>query len=467
MAGSDLRQGNCGRSLADRALTLAGLLQWKWSSYRRKLKRSTVPVDAAIELLAAELGERLGLRRKFRIVVTTEPIGPAVFGLLRPTVVLPQSVVAGKTPQQIEPILAHELVHLRRGDMYWGVVQLAVEVLWWFHPLVWWANRTMCHERERCCDEEVVAGLKYRPAAYARCLLDVLDSERNWRPMLAVPGVRFMEVTQKRLEDIMNRSSRFHAKTPRWTWGVLAMAMLVVLPGRAIVLAKNEKPLSTKETKETKNAAGAGKAEVIGAHGNRAPMLAEIAKANEAAWAAIRSMDVEYTRTEQIVSEKRPRQSESTGRWLKDGNRERLRQNTMITCQLEGGKTSSGFQYDEYYLDGTTVRHVQERDRKSSDRGTLSVVDPKPRDGLVGYIYKGPRTVARGDCPISEPEVLRYFRCRYDDPPLTLAEIIAAWKVTLQGKTTTDAKETLWRLHAESPGREFFLVRPALTSTST
>jgi tetratricopeptide (TPR) repeat protein len=190
------------------------------------------------------------------------------------------------------------------------------------------------------------------------------------------------------------------------------------------------------------------------ASADRAPTLAEIAKANDAAWAAIRSMDVEYTRTERIVSEKRPRQSESTGRWLKDGNRERVRQNSVFTCQLEDGKTSSGrFDYDDYCLDGTAVRHVQERDRKRSDRGTLSIVDPKPRDDLVGYIYKGPRTVARGDCPISEPEVLRYFRCRYDDPPLTLAEIIAAWKVTLQGKTTTDAKETLWRLHAEFPVR--------------
>ena len=324
----------------------------------------------------------------------------------------------------------------------------------------------MCHERERCCDEEVVAGLKYRPAAYARCLLDVLELERNWQPMLAVPGVRFMEVTSKRLEDIMNRSNRFHAKTPRWSWALLLVAAALVLPGKAIVLGQNAEPSSTKDTmttKDTENGNG------VKADGDRVPMLAEIAKANDAAWAAIRSMDVEYTRTERIVSEKRPRQSESTGRWLKDGNRERVRQNSMCTCQLEDGKTSPGrFEYDDYYLDGTTVRHLQERDRKSSDRRTLSVVDPKPRDDLVGYIYKGPRAAARGDCTISEPEVLRYFRCRYDDPPLTLAEIIAAWKVTLQGKTTTDAKETLWRLHAEFPVRRTLLAnRPALTSTST
>ena len=274
------------------SLGFAGLLWWKWSGYRRVLRHSAVPFDAAIERLATQLGERLGLRRKVRVVVTSEPIGPAVFGLLRPVVVLPRALILpspfgrgaggkgraaanaresescqasaltltlsqrergleGEGSQRergleeerlkrLEPILAHELVHVRRGDTLWGTLQLAVEIVWWFHPLVWWANRETCRERERCCDEEVVAGLKCRPAAYARCLLDVLESERKWQPVLAVPGVRFIEVTSKRLEDIMSRSSSFHARTPRWSWAVLIVAAALVLPGRAIVLGQGQ-----------------------------------------------------------------------------------------------------------------------------------------------------------------------------------------------------------------------------------
>jgi beta-lactamase regulating signal transducer with metallopeptidase domain len=222
------------------SLVLAGLMWWKWSAYRRLLGRTTLPGDATVERLAAELCVRLRLRRKVQIVITSEPFGPAVFGLLRPVVVLPLAIVAGKTPQQIEPILAHELVHLRRGDTYWGATQLAVEVLWWFHPLVWWANRQTCRERERCCDEEVVAGLKCGPAAYARCLLDVLELQRNWQPMLAISEVRSAKVTSNRLEDIMNRSESFHAKTPRWSWALLLLAAVLVLPGRAMVLSESQ-----------------------------------------------------------------------------------------------------------------------------------------------------------------------------------------------------------------------------------
>jgi beta-lactamase regulating signal transducer with metallopeptidase domain/protocatechuate 3,4-dioxygenase beta subunit len=221
------------------ASVLSGVVLWKWLTYWRVLKHSTVPADSGIELLSARLARRLGLRRKISLLVTSQTLGPAVFGFFRPAVVLPWGIVAEKTPQQIEPIIAHELIHIRRGDTVWGLLQLAAEILWWFHPLVWWANRQTCHQRERCCDEEVVAALKCRPAAYAHCLLDVLEAEQNWRPILAIPGVRSIEVTSKRLEHIMTRASSFHQKTPRWCWAFLAVAAVLILPGRELVLGAN------------------------------------------------------------------------------------------------------------------------------------------------------------------------------------------------------------------------------------
>ena len=138
-------------------------------------------------------------------------------------------------------------MHVRRGDAYVGVLQMLVQVVWWFHPLLWWANREMCQRREQCCDEEVVVGLGCSPAAYARCLLQALELElercRSRRRLLsAVPGVGSAEITTVRLEHIMDDLKRFHRRTPRWTWGVLAMAMLVVLPGRAMVLGQDAAP---------------------------------------------------------------------------------------------------------------------------------------------------------------------------------------------------------------------------------
>src|SRR4029078_10203180 len=128
-------------------------------------------------------------------LVTESPFGPAAFGLFRPTVLLPGPLLCDLGPDQVELILDHELVHIRRWDALMSRLQLAVQVLWWFHPLVWWANREASRERERCCDEEVVAGLGCDPARYARSLLDVLERKRRLRPLFALPGMRPLEIT--------------------------------------------------------------------------------------------------------------------------------------------------------------------------------------------------------------------------------------------------------------------------------
>jgi beta-lactamase regulating signal transducer with metallopeptidase domain len=124
------------------------------------------------------------------LAVTSSPIGPATFGLVRASVIIPASVIAGKGPDQLRPIVAHELVHVRRGDVLFGLLQTLAQVVWWFHPLVWWANRRASRAIEGCCDEEVIAALGCKPAAYARSLLDVLQLRTSVLSLFVVPGIR-------------------------------------------------------------------------------------------------------------------------------------------------------------------------------------------------------------------------------------------------------------------------------------
>jgi beta-lactamase regulating signal transducer with metallopeptidase domain/protocatechuate 3,4-dioxygenase beta subunit len=248
------------------ALALTGIVLKNWLAFMNVLNKSAIAADDEIQSLSAGLAEKLGLRRKITVLITSESIGPAVFGLFRPAIALPRTVIDGKTHAQIEPIIAHELVHIRRGDTIWGFLQVAAEILWWFHPLVWWANRQTCLQRERCCDEEVVASLNCKPALYAHCLLDVLESERNWRPIMAVPGFNSVKNTSGRLEDIMIRAKYFNKKTPRWCWAFLAVAAVLILPGRAIVLGGGDTPTAQNQkqtTPTTEKTARQAKSETI------------------------------------------------------------------------------------------------------------------------------------------------------------------------------------------------------------
>jgi len=215
------------------AVALGGVLLGRRLCYAILLRRTRVPTDPALAGRVARLARRLGLRRSVAVRVTTQPFGPAIYGAWRPVLVLPQSLVQEGPAQDLQRILAHELIHVRRGDPLVGALQLVAQVLWWFHPLVWWANLRICREREYCCDEEVVATLGCDPARYAQTLLDVLKLRRQLQRAL-LPGVGASEVTSKRLEKIMERNKKYHPRMPRLGWALLAVGILLVAPGAGI-----------------------------------------------------------------------------------------------------------------------------------------------------------------------------------------------------------------------------------------
>ena len=200
------------------------------------LRRYTAARDGRLEALVADLSRRLGMKKKVQVRVSRGPLGPLALGVFRPVILLPESLVTSKPPADLEPILAHELIHVRRGDAAVGLVQVLVQAIWWFHPLVWWANRAVCHERERCCDAEVVTGLSCPREQYAQSLLDVLKLERYLVPLPAVPGMSPYQVTLARLEDLMDPQSPLPRRTPRRFWLGFAAGLIVLLPGASLIL---------------------------------------------------------------------------------------------------------------------------------------------------------------------------------------------------------------------------------------
>jgi beta-lactamase regulating signal transducer with metallopeptidase domain len=203
-----------------------------------RLLRSCQAAGSTLVQRTAELARTLGVRRAVRLLVTERPFGPAVHGAIRPTVLLPQTLVSQLEPEVLEMILAHELVHIRRRDVLASRFQLAAQQLWWFHPLVWWANREASRVRERCCDQEVVRRLGCTPVRYARSLLTVLEWKQpdRLRPIFSLPGMRPADITAFRLEHIMRHSAhqrRFGLVLCRLTF---VLGAILLLPGAGLPL---------------------------------------------------------------------------------------------------------------------------------------------------------------------------------------------------------------------------------------
>ena len=67
--------------------------------------------------------------------------------------------------------LAHEMAHLRRGDLWLGWVPALANALFFFHPLVWLAGREYLQARGEACDAAAVRLTGAPPDEYGRLLL--------------------------------------------------------------------------------------------------------------------------------------------------------------------------------------------------------------------------------------------------------------------------------------------------------
>lgn len=219
----------------------AGVLGWRWRAMCRRLRAAKSSDAAQLAGEVIRLCDELNIRSRVRLLVTPEAIGPAVVGLWRPLIILPAALVEGRAAAELRPLLAHELVHIRRGDLWLALLQTLAALVWWFHPLVRLASRLLSREAERCCDEAVIAHLGCDPAAYARNLLDVLALKQQLRPVPAFPGVRPLDVTSQRLERIMQLRQGCHKRTPWWCWLAMIALAVVVLPGGALWVEAQEK----------------------------------------------------------------------------------------------------------------------------------------------------------------------------------------------------------------------------------
>lgn len=120
--------------------------------------------------------KEMGVRCAIRLVATQDRSAPALFGWIKPSLLVPEVALSELTPEELGLVFRHELVHLRRCDVLWNWVILAVSAVHWFNPLVWIAMRRLRADRELVCDSAV---LRQLPVAeqrlYGNTLLKLLE----------------------------------------------------------------------------------------------------------------------------------------------------------------------------------------------------------------------------------------------------------------------------------------------------
>ena len=165
------------------------LLIWctRWRKIYRALHRA-VPVKSGREFeLLRRLETLVKVRRPIPMLRSADMMEPGIFGIFHPLMLWPDRLGERLENEHIEGILAHELVHVLRYDNLTAAIHMLVEVVFWFHPMVWWIESRMLQERERACDEAVVR-LAGRPEVYAEGLLKACRFCAE-SPLICVSGI--------------------------------------------------------------------------------------------------------------------------------------------------------------------------------------------------------------------------------------------------------------------------------------
>ena len=147
-------------------------------------------------------GSPLAMQAGVPVLSSPAMLEPGVFGVFRPVLLLPEGIAERLAPAHLEAILAHELCHVRRRDNLAAALHMAVEAIFWFHPLVWWIGARLVEERERACDEEVLR-LGSQPEVYAESILKTCQFYLE-SPLVCMSGIAGSDL-KKRIERIMTR----------------------------------------------------------------------------------------------------------------------------------------------------------------------------------------------------------------------------------------------------------------------
>jgi len=186
--------------------------------------------------------QHYGVARRPRAWLFSQTSQPFVWGWLTGAIYLPNEFES-KAPEHRQAILAHELGHVCRYDAAVNLLQVLAQGIFWFHPLVWWANAQMRKAREQCCDEMAMAHMGINVKTYCSALINALvASEKNSHPMGSLAISSPAKHIEQRIKIIMTET-KFYTRPP-----VTAVISIGVM---ALLLVSTSCSLCKKQPKTT------------------------------------------------------------------------------------------------------------------------------------------------------------------------------------------------------------------------
>ncbi|MCA9140979.1 MAG: M56 family metallopeptidase, partial [Planctomycetales bacterium] len=204
---------------------------------------ASAPAADAIAANFVSACTTLNIRQSVRLLVHPNKTIPIVWGVFRPRLMLPLSAKQW-SEDKLRSVLLHELAHIKRRDTVGQLLGQSACVLHWFNPLVWFANWRLHIERERACDDLVLAS-GVRASSYAGHLLDVATNQTTspWTQACGLAMARNSSL-HGRLSAVLSEKQNRRSVTTAILIASLVLSLCISIPLAMLQAAEDQIPIS-------------------------------------------------------------------------------------------------------------------------------------------------------------------------------------------------------------------------------
>jgi beta-lactamase regulating signal transducer with metallopeptidase domain len=192
--------------------------------------RLAVTADLQESKQFKKLKKKFRIHRQVLIRTTKEITTPMVVGFVKPVILFPIGLINQLSTEEVSAILAHELAHISRHDYILHLMQSLMEVVFYYHPALWYISKVINAERENCCDDLAIAQTG-GAISYAKTLVKLQEMNQTpLYPALAMAGTKGFS---NRIKRILNVPVQQSGMRDKMIGLMITLALLVTVNGDA------------------------------------------------------------------------------------------------------------------------------------------------------------------------------------------------------------------------------------------
>jgi beta-lactamase regulating signal transducer with metallopeptidase domain len=210
---------------------MMGLFLLQRAVFVRGLVAQAKETDGSMTKQLEDCCKHMRVKRKVGLKIPVNATSPAVCGLFRPVILVPENLVTSLSSKQLHVVLLHELAHIKRSDLWVNLAQTILQILYFYNPLLWLANAIIRRAREQAVDETVLVAMGNNAEQYPQTLLEVAKLV-FMRPVLSL---RLIGVAESR-DALTGRIKRILRRPIPKTAKLGIIGLLIIILFAAIIL---------------------------------------------------------------------------------------------------------------------------------------------------------------------------------------------------------------------------------------